>query len=171
MKKLFLAAFAALLTSATFAQTAVPATTATPATPAPTAKKMEYKKGGKPAEAKMDAKSDMEHKGGEAKAQGQNKMADAATRAQKMTDKLTQSLGLDAATSAKVLAAATTRCQKVDELQKMTDNKAKDTALKANSVEYKAALKGILTPAQFAKMSEMGDKGKGDAKKGDSKAN
>ena len=168
MKKLFFAAFAALLTSATFAQSAAPATTAMPA---PTAKKMESKKGGKPAEAKMDAKSDMEHKGGEAKAQGQNKMADAATRAQKMTDKLTQSLGLDAATSAKVLAAATTRCQKVDELQKMTDNKAKDTALKANSVEYKAALKGILTPAQFAKMSEMGDKGKGDAKKGDSKAN
>ena len=168
MKKLFFAAFAALLTSATFAQTAAPEMTATPA---PTAKKMMPKKGGKPADAQTDAKSDMEHKGGEAKAQGQNKMADAVTRAQKMTDKLTQSLGLDAATQAKVLAAATTRCQKVDELQKMTDNKAKDTALKANSVEYKAALKGILTPAQFAKMSEMGNKGKGDAKKADTKAN
>lgn len=77
-----------------------------------------------------------------------------------MTDRLTKQLSLDAGTSSKVLVASLKRCQKVDEIMKMTDNKAKNIAFKTNADDYKAALKGILTPAQFSQMEEMKSKEK-----------
>jgi protein CpxP len=87
-------------------------------------------------------------------------MADPATRARKMTDRMTQELGLDQATSQKVYEATLARTQKVNDIQANTDNnKAKAQALKANADDYKSKLQGILTPDQFAKMGAM--KGKG----------
>ena len=75
-------------------------------------------------------------------------------RAEKMSQQLGKALGLDAATVARVKAAALVRDQKIDAIQTGTDsNKAKNTALQANAQEFKAALKGILTPEQFAKYS------------------
>ncbi len=75
-------------------------------------------------------------------------------RAEKMSQQLGKQLGLDAATVARVKAAALVRDQKIDAIQTGTDtNKAKNTALQANAHEFKAALKGILTPEQFAKYS------------------
>ena len=80
-------------------------------------------------------------------------------RAEKMSQQLGKELGLDAATVAKVQAAALVRAQKIDAIQTSTDsNKAKNTALQANAQEFKAALKGILTPEQFAKYSAHGAK-------------
>lgn len=75
-------------------------------------------------------------------------------RAEKMSQQLGKQLGLDAATVAKVKAAALVRDQKIDAIQTGTDsNKAKNAALQANAQEFKAALKGILTPEQFATYS------------------
>ena len=75
-------------------------------------------------------------------------------RAEKMSQQLGLQLGLDAATVARVKAAALVRDQKIDAIQTGTDsNKAKNTALQANAQEFKAAVKGILTPEQFAKYS------------------
>ena len=80
-------------------------------------------------------------------------------RAEKMSQQLGKQLGLDAATVAKVKAAALMRAQKIDAIQTGTDsNKAKNTALQANAQEFKAALKGILTPAQFAAYASHGAK-------------
>ncbi|GAC1376300.1 MAG: hypothetical protein NVS3B25_14680 [Hymenobacter sp.] len=81
-------------------------------------------------------------------------------RAEKLSQQLGKQLGLDAVTVAKVKAAALVRAQKIDAIQTGTDsNKAKNTALQANAQEFKAALKGILTPAQFAKYATHGAKG------------
>lgn len=86
----------------------------------------------------------------------QHPMADATTRAKKMTDRLTQQLGLDQATSQKVYDVTLSRTQKVDAIQASSDdNRAKEQALKANADDYKAKLKGILTPDQFAKLAAM----------------
>ena len=86
-------------------------------------------------------------------------------RADKMSQELARQLGLDAATTAKVRAAALTRDQKIDAIQNgTTSNKDKNTALQANAQEFKAALQGILTPAQFAQYSAHGGK-HGDGKK------
>ena len=83
-------------------------------------------------------------------------------RAEKMSLQLGKELGLDAPTVAKVKAAALVRDQKIDAIQMGTDsNKAKNTALQANAQEFKAALKGILTPEQFAKYSSHGTKTSG----------
>lgn len=83
-------------------------------------------------------------------------------RAEKMSQQLGKELGLDAATVAKVKAAALVRDQKVDAIQLGTDsNKAKNTALQANAQEFKAALKAILTPEQFARFSTRGSKTSG----------
>ena len=83
-------------------------------------------------------------------------------RAEKMSQQLGKELELDAATVAKVKAAALVRDQKIDAIQMGTDsNKAKNTALQANAQEFKAALKGILTPEQFAKYSSHGTKTSG----------
>ena len=85
---------------------------------------------------------------------------DPATRAKKMTDRMTQQLGLDQATSQKVYDATLARAQKIDAIQASSDdNKAKAQAMKANADDFKATLKGILTPDQFAKLESM--KGKG----------
>lgn len=85
-----------------------------------------------------------------------HKMGDPATRAKKMTDRMTQQLGLDQATSQKVYDVTLSRAQKVDAIQANSDdNRAKQQALKANADDYKAKLKGILTPDQFAKMASM----------------
>ncbi len=86
----------------------------------------------------------------------QHPMADAPTRAKKMTDRMTQQLGLDQATSQKVYDVTLSRAQKVDAIQASADdNRAKQQALKANADDYKAKLKGILTPDQFAKLGAM----------------
>ncbi|GAB3029233.1 DUF4890 domain-containing protein [Spirosoma pulveris] len=86
----------------------------------------------------------------------QRQMGDPATRAKKMTDRMTQALGLDQATSQKVYDATLTRAQKVNAIQAGSDdNRAKQQALKTNADEYKAALKSILTPDQFAKLDAM----------------
>lgn len=80
-------------------------------------------------------------------------------RAEKMSQQLGKELGLDAAAVAKVKAAALVRAQKIDAIQMGTDsNKAKNTALQANAQEFKAALKGILTPEQFTRFSAHGTK-------------
>ena len=72
-------------------------------------------------------------------------------RAEKMSQQLGKQLGLDAATVARVKAAALERDQKIDAIQTGTDsNKSKNTALQANALAFKAALKTILTPEQFA---------------------
>jgi protein CpxP len=83
-------------------------------------------------------------------------MADPATRARKMTDRMTQELGLDQATSQKVYDATLARTQKVNDIQASADNnKAKAQALKANADDYKRTLQGILPPDQFAKIEAM----------------
>ena len=80
-------------------------------------------------------------------------------RAEKMSQQLGRELGLDAATVAKVKEAALVRDQKIDAIQTGTDsNKAKNTALQANAQEFKAALKALLTPEQFARFSTHGTK-------------
>lgn len=92
--------------------------------------------------------------------------ANPATRAQKMTDRMTQELGLDQATAKKVYEAALARAQKVDDIQASADdNKTKNQALKANADDFKAKLKGILTPEQFSKVEAM--KGRMRSGKGD----
>ena len=84
-------------------------------------------------------------------------------RAEKMSQQLGKELGLDAATVAKVKAAALIRDQKIDAIQTGTDsNKAKNTALQANAQVFKAALKTMLTPEQFARFSTHGKKTSGE---------
>lgn len=81
---------------------------------------------------------------------------DPATRARKMTDRMTKQLGLDEASAKKVYDVTLARAEKVDAIQKGTDdNKAKGKALKANADEYKSKLQSILTPDQFAKFESM----------------
>jgi protein CpxP len=85
-----------------------------------------------------------------------HQMGDPATRAKKMTDRMTQTLDLDQATAQKVYDITLARAQKVNAIQASSDdNKAKQQALKTNADEYKAKLKSILTPDQFAKLDEM----------------
>lgn len=93
------------------------------------------------------------------------KMADAQTRADKMTKRLTQELGLDAATTQKLSALTLTRAQKIDEIQaSASDNKEKNTLLKQNAENFETNLKSILTADQFSKYKGMkhgkgGDRG------------
>ena len=90
---------------------------------------------------------------------------DPATRAQKMTDRMTKQLGLDQATSQKVYAITLARAQKIDAVQAGSDdNRAKAQALKDNADDFKTKLKGILTPDQFTKFESM--KGKGNRRHG-----
>ena len=80
-------------------------------------------------------------------------------RAEKMSQQLGKQLGLDAATVARVKAVALARDQKIDAIQTGSDsNKAKNTALQANAEAFKAALKEILTPEQFARYSSHAPK-------------
>ena len=77
-------------------------------------------------------------------------------RADKMSQELARQLSLDAGTTVK---AALTRDQKIDAIQNSTtSNKDKNAALQANAQEFKAALQGILTPAQYAQYSAHGGK-------------
>ncbi len=86
----------------------------------------------------------------------QRPMTDASTRARKMTDRMTQQLGLDQATSTKVYDVALARNQKIDDIQKgADDNRAKAQSLKANADDFKSKLQGILTPDQFTKFNAM----------------
>lgn len=86
----------------------------------------------------------------------QHQMGDPATRARKMTDRMTQQLGLDQATSQKLYDATLARAQKVEAIQASSDdNRAKAQALKANADDYKSKLQSILTPDQFAKVQAM----------------
>ena len=90
------------------------------------------------------------------------KAAPPEQRADKMSQEIARQLSLDAATTAKVRAAALTRDQKIDAIQNgATSNKDKNTALQANAQEFKAALQGILTPAQYAQYTAHGGKGHG----------
>ena len=83
-------------------------------------------------------------------------MADPATRARRMTDRMTQELGLDQTTSQKVYEATLARTQKVNDIQASADNnKAKGQAMKANADDYKSKLQSILTPDQLTKMEAM----------------
>jgi len=84
-------------------------------------------------------------------------------RADKMSQELARQLGLDAPTTARVRAAALTRDQKIDAIQNgATSNKDKNKALQANAQEFKAALQGILTPAQFAQYAAHGGRHRAD---------
>ena len=97
---------------------------------------------------------------GKNRAMQPHQKGDPATRAKKMTDRMTQQLGLDQATSQKVYDVTLARAQKIEAIQAGSDdNKAKAQAMKANADDFKAKLKGILTPDQFAKFESM--KGKG----------
>lgn len=95
----------------------------------------------------------------------QRPMADAATRARKMTDRMTQQLALDQATSAKLYDTMLARDQRIDDIQKGTDdNRNKAKLLKANADDFKSKLQGMLTPDQFTKFEAMrhhGRKNKG----------
>ncbi len=82
--------------------------------------------------------------------------ADPATRARKMTDRMTTDLGLDPATAQKVYEAALTRAQKIDAIQNGTDdNKTKNQSLQANANAFKTALQSILSPDQFTKFQQQ----------------
>lgn len=90
------------------------------------------------------------------------KAAPPEQRADKMSQEITRQLNLDAATTVKVRAAALTRDQKIDAIQSgTTSSKDKNTALQANAQEFKAALQGILTPAQYAQYMTHGGKSHG----------
>lgn len=83
-------------------------------------------------------------------------MADAPTRARKMTEHMINDLGLNEATSKKVYEITLARATKVDKIQSSNaDGKAKNDALKANADDFKAKLKSILTTEQFAKFEAM----------------
>lgn len=78
-------------------------------------------------------------------------------RAERLSQQISQQLGLDAATTARVKYAALARAQQIDAIQTGADsNKAKNTALQTNAQAFRAALKGILTPEQSAKYAAHG---------------
>lgn len=82
--------------------------------------------------------------------------ADPTVRAQKMSDRMKQQLGLDEATSKKVYDVVLARAQKVDAIQKSSDdNRTKAKELKANADDFKSKLKEVLTPDQFSKFTSM----------------
>ncbi len=86
----------------------------------------------------------------------QRPMADAPTRARKMTDRMTKDLGLNEATSKKVYDITLARATKVDQIQSSNvDGKAKNDALKVNADDFKSKLKSLLTADQFAKFEAM----------------
>lgn len=81
---------------------------------------------------------------------------DPATRARKMTDRMTKELALDEATSKKVYNLMLARADKMEALRKNSDDRrAKMQAMKAEADAFKSDLKGILTPDQFAKFESM----------------
>ena len=149
-----------LLTVATLSATDLLAQTATPVPTAPTST----------APADQGRAGRMNRRGAVNKMGSMNggyMAADPATRAQKMTDRLTKQLDLDEATSRKVYGAALTRDQQVDAIQKGTDdNRTKAKSLKTNADQFKTAMQGILTADQFAKFQQMRQRGGGRGKDG-----
>jgi periplasmic protein CpxP/Spy len=147
-----------LLTVATLAATDLLAQTAAPAPTAPTSTA--------PADQGRVGRSNRRGNINKMGMNGGYAAADPATRAQKMTDRLTKQLGLDDAMSKKVYEALLTRDQQVDAIQKSTDdNQAKAKKLKANADQFRTSMQGILTADQFAKFQQMrqhgGGRGKG----------
>ena len=142
-----------LLTAATLSSTGLLAQTTAPAAtpPASTAPADQGRVG------RMNRRGNMNNMGA---MNGGYRAADPATRAQRMTDRLTKQLGLDDATSKKVYAAALTRDQQVDAIQNSTDdNRTKAKNLKANADQFKTAMQGILTADQLAKFQAMRQRG------------
>lgn len=93
---------------------------------------------------------------GKGRGMQQYQAADPATRAQKMTDRMTRQLELDQATSKKVYDVLLERAEKVYAIQKGSDgNKTKAQALKANADDFKSKMKSILTPDQYTKFESM----------------
>ncbi|HLK98256.1 MAG TPA: hypothetical protein VK364_10855 [Hymenobacter sp.] len=89
----------------------------------------------------------------------QRELGDPATQAKNMTDHMTQQLALDQATSQKVYDIMLVRAQKVDAIHASSDAKrVKKQALKATADDFKAELKNILTPEQFAKLGSLKDR-------------
>jgi periplasmic protein CpxP/Spy len=83
-------------------------------------------------------------------------MADAATRTQKFTDRMTKTLGLDEATSKKVFDAFLARTKKVDEIQASgLGGREKNDAMKANKDAFEETLKGILPVGAYDKYTKM----------------
>ncbi|MGI4875538.1 MAG: hypothetical protein ACRYFX_30655 [Janthinobacterium lividum] len=75
----------------------------------------------------------------------------AEQHADRMSQEVAQQLGLDAATTTKVRAAALTRFQKIDAAYKSAASVAdRNQTLDASSREFQAAMQRILTPAQYA---------------------
>lgn len=97
----------------------------------------------------------------EAPAAGNNRgqryqATDPATRAKRQTDRITQSLSLDEATSKKLYDINLARAQKAEEVMKGSDpSNTKAKAIREYNAEYKTKLQGILTPEQMAKVEEM----------------
>ena len=141
-----------LLTLATLSATDLLAHTAAPAPPAPTST----------APADQGRVGRMDRGGNMGKMNGGYMAAAPATRAQKMTERFTEQLGLDDATSKKVYAAALTRDQQIDAIQKGTDdNRTKAKNLKANADQFKTTMQGILSADQFTKFQQMRQRGGG----------
>ncbi len=146
-----------LLTVATLSATDLLAQTAAPAPTAPTSTA--------PADQGRIGRSNRRGNMNKMGMNGGYMAADPATRAQKMTDRLTKQLGLDDATAKKVYEAALTRDQQVDAIQKGTDdNRTKAKNLKANADQFKTTMQGILTADQFTKFQEMRQRGGGRGK-------
>ncbi|MBO0939491.1 DUF4890 domain-containing protein [Fibrella sp. HMF5335] len=152
-----------LLTAATLSTTSLLAQTAPAATPPASTAPADQGRVNR-----MNRRGNMNAMGG---MKGNYKAADPATRAQRMTDRLTRQLGLDDATSKKVYEAALSRDQQVDAIQKSTDdNRTKNQKLKANADQFKTIMQGILTADQFTKFQAMrqhGGRGKGGNKHDD----
>ncbi len=90
--------------------------------------------------------------------------ADVIPRAQRFTDELTKTLGLDAAASRNVFDTYLANTKAVDEIRMGGGStKEKEAALQANEVRFEAALKGILSEGQFENYEKMktDKKGKG----------
>lgn len=81
---------------------------------------------------------------------------DPATRARRQTDRMTQYLSLDQATSKKVYDVNLARAQKAEEIMKGTDpSNTKAKAIREYNAEYRTKLQAILTPEQMAKVDQM----------------
>ncbi|GAB3706660.1 hypothetical protein GCM10027592_40340 [Spirosoma flavus] len=84
---------------------------------------------------------------------------DPATRAQRMTDRMTKELALDDATSKKVYGLVLARAEKMDAIQKSSDDRqTKMQAMKAGTESFRSDMKKVLTADQFAKFESMRSK-------------
>jgi hypothetical protein len=74
---------------------------------------------------------------------------------QAQTDKMVTDLGLNDDQKAKVLAVNTDASKKMEAIPASEDKEARRTDRKKIEADRDAALKGILTPDQFAKYTQM----------------